>query len=191
MQEPQIRGHVILSTLAFLRLHSEAAQRPYEADISLELRQALEGVKAAGWYPRQHHTGLLSALTAGKARDEAAIYAALLECGASLAAPDNQFSRLLMKVMTPELFLKKLPKFWSRDHQHGGQLELEALDEANARGKIRLSGVAGYNHAAIVWLGFVKGVLDELTGGDSAVQQTGWSYTSPGPNDVFYEVHWS
>jgi len=108
-----------------------------------------------------------------------------------LAEPNDEYSRLLMQVMTPEIFLKKLPRFWSRDHQESGAFELEPIASGVREARITLRGVKHYDHAAIVWLGFIQGVLVQLGAPGLSVAQRGWSWDSPGPQDVTYEVKWS
>jgi hypothetical protein len=189
MREPMIRGHLLLGTLDFLRTQSRGgvAQR-LEDELSPDLQRALDGMTPAGWYPRSHHAELLAKL-ALKGRDDAT-YRQLMHCGAGLAVTENQFSSLLLKVLTPQLFLKKLPKFWSRDHTAGG-LEAEAFDATLNSARVHLKNVPGYDYSGIVWMGWMKRMLDEICGSPVQVRQTGWSWSEPGPRDVVYEVQWS
>jgi hypothetical protein len=114
-----------------------------------------------GWYPRRLQVELLNAAAAAYA-DQDLARKDLMRCGAGLASVDNKFMQLLMKILTPELLLKKSSRFWLRDHQASGRCELDVLDAARHTGRLRLRGVAGYAHSSIVWLGWMKCVLEKL-----------------------------
>jgi hypothetical protein len=194
MSQPMTRGHVIMHTATFLQQNAAVKDSLLEAESSLELRTELDAMAAATFYPRRLHTELLSMLatsrgTGGTGNDPG--YTSILRCGAALLSPQNQFSVLLMKVLTPELFIKKLPRFWQRDHGSSGRCQVEAFDAAAHRALVRLTDVAGYQHIGIFWLGWLSSMLRELTGTAADVRQTGWSRDDAGPNEVVYEVNWS
>jgi hypothetical protein len=190
MTEPMIRGHVIAHTVRFARAHLDwsGAQR-FNAELSMELNGLLEGVAGASWYPRRYQVELLQAFASSRGRAEVA-YGDLMLCGSAMAAVDNQFMSLLMRVMTPELFVKKLPLFWRRDHQNSGAIEVEAGNDSG-HARVKLSGISGYDHAAVLWLGWIKHILDGLCTGRADVSQTGWSWPMPAPSDVMFDVRWS
>jgi hypothetical protein len=185
-----VRGYLILGSAAYFRSRSDALQRHFDEELPLPLRMAIDAINPTGFYPRRHHAELLAAVARGRHGDDA-LYAELLKCGAHLAVPDNYFAKLLLQVLTPELFVQKLPKLWNRDHRDEGRLEVESMDAGAGIAKLRLIGVTGYTHGAIIWLGWIRQVLVELGCPRSEVIQTGWSWANPEPSDVFYEVRWS
>jgi hypothetical protein len=191
MLEPMIRGHVIRHTVRFFRVQCDPllALR-IDAELPLELRTTLEDIEPAGWYPRQYEIELLQAVARAHGGEEAA-REDLLRCGAGMAVGDNEFTKLLMKVLTPELFLKKAERFWSRDHQDAAGYRLERCDIEQRRASLRLHGVAGYTHCGLIWMGWLRGVLGEICQSGFEVEQRGWSWANPAPNDVVYEVSWS
>jgi hypothetical protein len=162
-----------------------------DGELSVELKSVLDSVSRAQWYPRRYLVEMLHAFAIVNGTTDAT-YADFLRCGSSLADANNEFAKLLMRVMTPELFLKKLPRFWSRDHKGSGAFELEPAAPGEQRfARITLRSVKHYDHAAILWLGFIQGVLAQLGATKLAVTQEGWSWDSPGPQDIAYEVRWS
>jgi len=191
MSEPMIRGQVIAHTASFLRsqLDSSTARR-LEDELSAELRITLGEIVPALWYPRRYQVELLDALVTVKGKGEPA-YADLVRCGAGFATVENDFTKLLMKILTTELFFKKLSRFWLRDHQNSGNFEVQALENIERGVQLRLGDVAGYNHSAVLWLGWMQHVLQRLSGPASHIEQTGWSWSNPGPNHVVYQVEWS
>lgn len=191
MEEPMVRGHVLEHVARYYRStydHPTAAR--VEGELSIELKTTLESVAKPGWYPRRHLVELLRAFAAARGAGDAA-YGDFVRCGRTLAEADNDFARLLMKLMTPELFVKKLPRFWSRDHVASGAFEIAPSSNGESVARITLRNVKNYDHGAILWLGFMQRVLEQLGTRQAAVMQQGWSWVSPGPQDVSYEVRWS
>lgn len=188
MSEPMTRGHVIMHTAAFMQQNGPSGGHSTDGETSVTLRSGLDDMTAAGFYPRRFHTELLSTLASARHGD--AGYARVLRCGASLLSLQNDFSVLLMKILTPDLFIKKLPRFWLRDHGSFGTCEIDALDPGMREARVRLSGVAGYDHIGIFWLGWLQGMLGELVA-TADVRQTGWSRQDSGPSEIIYEVKWS
>jgi hypothetical protein len=190
MSEPQIRGYIIAHTARFARAHlDETDSLRFDGELGVDLKTLLGEIVPFGWYPRRYEVELLRALADVRGRESA--YGDLMLCGSSMASINNQFMTLLMRVMTPELFVKKLGKFWERDHQGGGRIEFEATAGEAKQGHIKLSDVAGYDHSALLWLGWMKQVLDGLCAGKGEIAQSGWSWNSPGPSEVVYRVRWS
>lgn len=190
MEEPQIRGYVLEHAARFYRTsfdHSTVAR--IEGELSIETKFALDNMASSEWYPRRFLVEILNAMATVRGSGDGT-YGDIVRCGAGLAEPANELARLLVKVMTPELFVKKLPRFWARDHKASGMFEIEPL--SGQRGAlIRLRGVRQYDHAAILWLGFIQSMLKQLGAASLAVRQEGWSWSSPGPQDISYEVRWS
>jgi len=190
MQEPLIRGHVLEHTVRFCRLsyeHGEMAR--IDGELSVDVKAALDELTPAAWYPRRFQVELLNAVSTVRGKSDAT-YGDFLRCGTALAEPSNDFVRLLMQVMTPELFVKKLPRFWSRDHKGSGDFEVKALSDQRGA-HICLRGVQDYDHGAILWMGFIQGVLKQIGASRLIVQQQGWSWSNPGPQEVAYEARWS
>ena len=189
MLEPMIRGHVIEHTAKFFRsvVEPDFALR-VDAALSLELKTTLREVGLAGWYPRQYQVELLRAVAEAHG-DEDATRSDLMRCGAAMAVGDNEFMKLLMKVLTPELFLRKVSRFWQRDHQDSGGDHLERLDADSAC--LRLRGVAGYAHSGLLWLGWMQEIFDEMGQAGAQIVQQGWTWSNPAPDEVVYEVKWS
>jgi hypothetical protein len=191
MPEPMIRGHVIQHTVTYFRTQCDpdTALR-IDAALPFELKAQLRELVPASWYPRRCEAELLQAI-AHVHGDEESTRRILRRCGAAMAVGDNEFMKLLMRVLTPELFLKKLPAFWSRDHQDSAGYHLDRLDAEARRASFRLSGIAGYTHSALIWEGWIEEIFREICGASSEVRQAGWTWSAPAPAEVSFEVTWS
>jgi hypothetical protein len=190
MLEPMIRGYVIQKTERFFRTEcdSSLAQR-IDSALPLELKTRLPELSPAGWYPRHYQVALLSA-AADAHGSEQLLRRDLMRCGASLAVGDNEFMKLLLKVLTPELFLKKVARLWVRDHKDSANYQLERLDPEARSASLHLRGVAGYTHSALVWQGYLQRIFGAICT-HCSVDQQGWSLANPAPDEIVYEVKWS
>ena len=191
MVEPMIRGHVIQHTAKFFRSEVDPDfALSVDAALSLELKTTLREIAPASWYPRELQVEMLRAVASAHG-DEAATRRDLLLCGAGMAVGGNEFMKLLTKVLTPELFLKKASRFWVRDHQDSGGYHLERLDSDRHSASLRLRGVAGYAHSGLLWLGWMQAMFEEMGQGGAEIDQKGWTWSNPAPDEVVYEVKWS
>lgn len=189
MGEPLIRGHVLEHTARYCRTSFDyAAAARIDGELSIEVKATLDTLASAEWYPRRFHVEMLQAIASVRGSSDVTC-GDIQRCGAALAEPNNDFVRLLMKLMTPQLFIKKLPRFWERDYGASGTIESEAL-QAERGVNVRLHGIKQYDHGPIFWMGFMQGALKQLGASGLVVRQDGWSWATPGPQDVSYEVRW-
>lgn len=185
-----VRGYWLALSAEFVRHHFEPAQRErMEGAFSAPLRKALAGLAFGDWVPREHQVELFRAIVAASA-NEAEALTRLSACGEFVERRAvNKVSGLLFGILTPTLLLKKLPRFWERDHGHGRcQVEPSAT---GASATILLSDIAGYDHVGAVWLGWLRAALGSAGAREVRASQRGWSPASPAPERISYEVSWS
>lgn len=186
-----IRGYSVKQQFNFL-------QTQYEPEVSgrllqtipVEILTGLNDPKPADWYPRSYSVAILRAIASHHGADEQAAYADLVRCGTFIATEaTNTFLRLLMKVLTPALFAKKIPEFWKRD-QTGGHFEVDTSGAKHGTFELRLCDVEGFDHIGVVSLGWILFGLSAMGKTDVVVNQTGWKLTNPGPTQIHYQVRW-
>jgi hypothetical protein len=168
-------------TGAFLRETASARGLPDPMrQVSEPVRAALENTTPAGWYPVGHIAELNRVIAATLAdNDEKRARTDLASCGRFMAnEATNTFMRLIMKVLTPGLFAKKLPSLWRRDCTHGN-LDLETGDRTL---KLKLSGMEGHDHIAAIMPGYVGFALERMGKVVDNVAVDGWSLTKPDGN---------
>lgn len=186
----QIRGYSLRQAARYLehKFDPDARKRAIESMPSSS-RSMLSSFDAAEWYPRDHSAALFRAIASARGGEEA--YNDLVGCGEFIASEaTNTFLRLLMRIMTPTLFAKKVPEFWKRD-QRGGHFEVDVAQADNGRIGMKLADVEGYDHIGIVSIGWIKFGMSALGKKDVKIDQTGWSMATPGPREISYEVTWS
>jgi len=192
MSAPQIRGYSLRQQAGFLRSKhiDEEARKKALAQLPTELQGDLSDFDPAGWYPRDYAVSLFRAI-ASTAGDEREARELLATCGEWIAMEStNTFLKLVMRLMTPVLFAKKLPSLWDRDMKGGGFTSDTTRADQNQLGFV-LYDVAGFDHIGPITEGWLRFALKAIGKTGVEVDMEGWSLGTPGPKDVKYEVRWA
>lgn len=185
----KVRGYIVKTSVEYLRSRLEPAEAGAVMDrFSPPVRSTLETVKAIDWYPVEQMAEINQVIvdTLGKG-DETRAREVLIACGRYMATEaTNTFLRLLMRVLTPGLFAKKLPDLWSRDCS-GGKVTVE-VDEK--RLVCRLAGVKDFAHCGPVSLGWATFALENMGKPVVSSKLHAWSLATPNPDEVGWEAAW-
>jgi len=187
MAENQMRGYGLISGVAYLRKAAgdQNAKRLLDG-LSPETKQAIATAKEANWCSSKSVAELYSAIASLGNGDERSAQNHLIECGKHAAHDaSNTFLRLLMKMLTPTLFAKKLPDIWARDCTVG-KITTQVFND-----KLRnhLTGVAGFDHIGPVCVGYVTFALEAMGKSITKTELHGWSLATPAI-DCWFEVSW-
>jgi len=190
--EPMIRGYSVRQQLNFLETQYEPAVSGNLLDtIPADIRSEFKDLKAAEWYPRTYSVSVLRAIASRHGQDERAVYDDLVRCGTFIATEaTNTFLKLLMKILTPSLFAKKIPEFWKRD-QTSGYIEVDTSAAKSGQMQLMLRDVAGFDHIGIISIGWMIYGMRAMGKEDVTVSQKGWTLQTPGPQEVVYDLKWS
>jgi hypothetical protein len=189
MTESKARGYILATTVGYLR---ETAGPEKAAQIikglSPQLQTTIETVSPATWYPvsllAELNRAMVSAL-AGK--DEASARELLEGCGRYMGhEASNTFLRLFMRMLTPNLFAKKLPDIWKRDFT-GGRLE---IDVTEGRLICRIFDTHGHDHIGPISAGWIGFALKAMGKQIEKVNLQHWSLSNPNPSEVAIEYLW-
>jgi hypothetical protein len=188
MNDIQMRGYVLTSAADYLR-SSAGDKRANEllGALSPGSREALSTATSASWCSAGHIGELYRSVASLSGGDENRAKELLIACGKVAAhEASNTFLRLLMKVLTPALFAKKLPDIWARDCT-GAKITVEVQEEKIQN---RLFDVEGFDHVAPVAAGYVIFALEAM--GKSVVKTDlhEWSLATPGPAKPWFEIYW-
>jgi hypothetical protein len=178
MSESLVRGYLVSKAATFVSQTAASRGMPDPGlEFSPPLRSALPAMTPVGWYPVEYIGEINRAIAEDLGgNDEARARAELENCGRFLAnEATNTFMKLLMKVLTPALFAKKLPDLWRRDCTYG-QLE---LDVGAGSMTLRLSGMEGHDHIAAVMPGYVGFALERMGKVIERAEVVGWSLSNP------------
>jgi len=184
----RVRAYMARSAATFMQdTFGEAELARILKDVSPGARSAATALKPAEWCPVSEFAELLRALATksdGKsehARDR------LVACGEFIAREaTNTFLKIVIRMLTPSLFAKKLPDLWKRDCS-GGTFEVDAADNKLV---IRLAGMDGFDHVPCTAAGFVKFALTTMGKTVEQVQIHNWSLTQPCADGARVELTW-
>ena len=191
MGTDMVRGYLVAQALEFVRTRCGTSEREgVEAQLSGQFRSAAAALTPAGWFPRRHMAEVLNAI--GAVMTEDTRYERLLACGQFInQRTTNDFTSLVYGILTPELFVRRVPRFWQHEHQGGARFELDAAGTSAGLARLELSGVEGYDHIGVVWLGWMQGALAQMRSGGVTLTQSGWTPTASSPAKIQYELRWS
>lgn len=184
------KGFNVEQTLTFIDTHFSAAVRDQiVAQLSPDIRDKLSRVRAGNWYPIGDLVALLDAM-AHIAATEAEADRTSRALGRHLSdAATGTFMRLLLKVMTPPVFLKKMPDIWPRMFSFG-TFDVDPSGFKEKRASMIMRGVDGFEHVAPVSAGWIEGVHAAMGCGGVDVRYTRLE-TEPDGSAFRFEVKWS
>jgi hypothetical protein len=188
MEGFQTRGYLITTTLKYVR---EALPEPKRSRvlerISADTIRLAETTKPSAWYPVASSVEMLDAIVAANGDDEEGARRDLINAGIFAAnEATNTFLKLLMKVLTPGLFAKKLPSLYERDNSQG-KVTVEADDEKLV---CRMEGIAAHRNSAPMALGWATFALERMGKELETSELRGWSLATPSPDVVTFELRW-
>lgn len=193
MTTPTLRGYMVHQAVAFIEsgyFEPDVGRRIMDS-LPKEVALGLPNVKHAEWYPREYLMEIMKGIARVKNNDAGA-YQDLVAYGSYVATEaTNTFLKLLLKMLTPTLFAKKVPDFWQRDHRGSGHFEADVQNAGEGLIRMRLLGAGGFDHVGITAIGFITCGLKTMGKKDVQVTQRGWSLATPSPDEISYEVRWS
>ncbi|AKU97375.1 hypothetical protein AKJ09_04039 [Labilithrix luteola] len=187
MNSSQVRGYILQSAVSYLRKTAGDKSGQIIERLSPQARNSIETAREAMWCPSSHTSEVYRAIAAVRDNVEDRVRADLIECGNFTAREaSTTFLRLVMKLLTPTMFAKKLPDLWLRDCT-AGKITAEVQDT-----KIRntFTDIEGFDHIAPVAVGFVTFALSNMGKKITKTDLQGWSIATPGPATFTLEVHW-
>jgi hypothetical protein len=181
---------LITLTIAFLRetLGPEGWSR-VSTGLSPELQDVMRReIKHAGWYPIAHVSELTRTVARNvgmsendRARD------ALFTCGKYVAAEAaNTFLKMLLKMLSPGLFVKKLPDIFRRDFSAGRM----TAELSGRRIRCRHYDLHGFDHIGVLSAGFMATALQGMGKTVENIEWLDWALDRPYVDGTGFEVTW-
>ena len=183
-----VRAYMARSTALFIQdtLGDQELDRILK-EASPAARSAATSLKPADWCPVGGFSELLRGLAAKSNGDSEHARERLIACGEFIAREaTNTFLKIVIRMLTPSLFAKKLPDLWKRDCS-GGTFEVDAAGNTIV---IRLAGMEGFDHVPCTAAGFVKFALTTMGKTVEQVQIHSWSLTQPCADGARIELTW-
>lgn len=183
--EPMIRGYSVPNAARAILGNERLRARIVPQQVEELTRIA--AMKPERWAPRQDVIRLFEIIEQASP-DEATCYENLVRCGeASAQEAISTFLKLLIRMLSPKQFVRKIPDIWTHEHQ-GGQVEAEL--EGTHSMLIRIRDVEGFVHAGPISIGFMGVVLRAMGLKDLQMRDLTWSLKNPAPRDVHIRATW-
>jgi hypothetical protein len=191
MSEKLLKGFSLTTTLAFIDSHYTHEQREQiHARLTPELRNMTSGFKPGDWYPIEYQTQMLRAM-ASVAEEPTEAHTNAVALGRFLSdQASNTFMRLLFKVLTPLIFLKKAPAVWGRMFNFG-RFETDAADYDNNRVVMLMLDVDGFDYVAPVSEGWIATMFEAVGCKNVAVHATDLEEGTVRGAGYKFDINWS
>jgi hypothetical protein len=189
----KVRGYMIVNAAGYLR---EAVQKESGEPgalraidkLSPEVRKALSEAKSAEWYPVSHLSEVFRAIAALGNGDEERARQYLVAAGSYNAREaTNTFLRLLMRMLTPTIFARKVPDFWRRDCTQG-RLEVNVSDN---KFTCHVYDMEGFDHAIVGTVGYLSFAFEAMGKRVQHASLHGWSLSKPSADGAWMELRWA
>jgi hypothetical protein len=187
-QDFSVRGYMYVSAVNYLRqaIGEQEAKRVISG-FSVEARHLIETAKSADWCPVSAFSEVTEALAKAGGGGEKS-QDLLVKCGTHVAMEaTNTFLKLFMKMMSPQLLVKKIPDLWKRDCT-AGKLVMEEFTEQSVR--FGAFGMQGCRHAVCTAAGFVAFGVGAIGKKVDAITIRGWSLDKPSEDGATFELAW-
>jgi hypothetical protein len=185
----QGRGYILAATVSFLReTAGNARADEILQSLSPELQQAVRTVQPADMYPIRLFSEINRALVTHLAEgDEEKAKQILLKCGRHMGREaSNTFLKLLMRMLTPKLIMKKLPDFWRRDFT-GGRIEVSSRENGL---ELFMHEIDGYDHCCPLSAGWQEFNLEAMGKTLQTTTIRNWSLANPSQDGTSFEIIW-
>lgn len=184
------RGYLISHTADYLKDNLDGAEWGRRvASMSPELQRIVGGdVKPAGWYPISllNEINRVVTSTVGRNEDEAA-KEALYTCGRYISREaTNTFLKMVLRMLTPGLLVKKLPDVFRRDFS-AGRLTADLSEKTLT---VRIFDMPGLDHVIVTSAGFVTNAFEAMGKKVDKLTIHEWSLAEPSRNGAWFELTW-
>jgi hypothetical protein len=190
MADRLTKGFNLEQTIRFIDEAYTAAERDrIHGQLAPALRAGLPAVRGGEWYPIGDLVAFLDAMASVAPSPEAAEGKARALGRHISDAATGTFMRLVLKVLTPKLFLKKAPDIWPRMFSFG-IFESDPSGFGDRRATMTMRDVEDFPHVAAVSAGWMEGVFDAMGFSGVRVKYEPLASEAPGYGYAF-DIEWS
>jgi hypothetical protein len=155
--------------------------------ISADSLRLIESMKSNDWYPMDPLAEITGAIIAANEGNPAMAEHDIIELGKFIGREaTNTFLRLIIRVLTPRLFAKKLQAIYLRYYSVGSL----SVDVTEDRMVISFTGTKGFPHLPAIVVGWLSGVFEIMGKQLVSYKTTSWSITNPYNESFDVELVW-
>jgi hypothetical protein len=191
MADSEVKGYIVMATDRYVReLYDPSAQERIRGRLSEDTRQTNEKLARSKWYPAGCWTELIESVVQ-EAPSPADRLERMKTVGRYLAMDaTGTYLRLLLKLFTPGLFLRRLPTFFERDMRPGRvATDLSKLDDRKVL--LTILGADEFSYLAPISSGWIEYVFEQIgvKGSDVKILNPTGDVTRSG--DIRLEITWN
>lgn len=191
MADAEVKGYIIIATDRCVReVYDAPTQERIRGRLSEETRQKTEKVARSQWYPASCWTELIES-ACHEEHSPASRVERMKTVGRYLAMDaTGTYLRLLLKLFTPGMFLRRLPTFFERDMRPGKvTADLSALDDR--RVLLTILGAEEFCYLAPISSGWIEFVFEQIGVKGSDVNIVSPSGDETRSDDIRLEITWN
>lgn len=181
----QIKGYMVQHSGRFI-MEDPVLSRKVPSALLEQIRRNETAFKPHEWRPVEEVVALWKAIAdLSDPKDDEGAYNQLLACSEKMAAyATSMWLKLLLKMLTPRMFVRKFPDMFARDHNFG---RIEVVGVSDTSFTARFLDVGGYDYFAPIAHGMAGSVLNAIGVKNLQLKITPWSLANPGAPEL--EVH--
>jgi uncharacterized protein (TIGR02265 family) len=183
-----IRGYIIHYSGRFI-LEDPVLSKRVDPSILEEIAKNESAFLPTHWRPREEAMVLWRAIAGVYGpSDERGAHQALVRCGEKMSTyATTTWLRLLLRMLTPRMFVTKFPDTFRRDHKFG-RLDVESV--ADKSFVVIFKEVGGYDHFAPIAQGLATYAMTTMGLGDVKMTITPWSLANPAADELRVVASW-
>ncbi len=191
MADSEIKGYILQATDRCIReTYDPATEQRIRGRLSETTRELTQKIARSRWYPASCWTEMIESACEEESTPDSRLERMRM-VGRYLAMDaTGTYLRLLLKLFTPGLFLRRLPTFFERDMRPGKvEADLSALDER--RVLLAIVGAEKFSYLASISSGWIDFVFEQIGVKGSAIR-----VVSPPPDvtrsdDIRLKITWN
>jgi hypothetical protein len=184
MQQRHIRGHLMRGTARYAFNDLVPAARDSVRRSIPELASGLDDVKRDEWYPLGRLIELITTIDSTFDDPEQGL-AAIKTCGKYIAEEGvSTYLKLVMKVITPKLFVRQFPTLWKRYHDFG-DLSVDTSRIDDNRAVLAMPAYVGVRGLCSGWIEYAFGLFRTRV-----AIEANWPWRAPAPDRLELALHW-
>ena len=188
--ERKIKSYGFNATVEYIhKHHDEATRQRIFASLSPGVRDFLAVAKRSDFAPPTYSGELWTALVKEEPGDAMKMLAELGRYQGAYAT--NTYLKLLMKMLTVKMFVKKFPDIWQRDANFGKVVVGNLTELDKGRLYLELRELGSYAYFGAVSVGWFAFSFEAMGLKNVQVQVVDWSLQNPDPGEVKYHVTWT
>jgi len=180
-----VRGYLLRGTARYALSDLPSAARS-EIDLAMPgLARSIDDIRRDGWYPLGRLVELINTIDQLHPDPDRGLVA-IKSCGKYIAEEGaTTYLKLVMKVITPKLFVRQFPALWKRYHDFG-ELTVDTRRIDDNRATLRMPAYPGIRGLCTGWIEYAFASLDH-----PIAVESNWPWRGAVPERLELTLTWN